>query len=413
MQGDSAAYHGYWGLDFTRVDPHLGTNADFAAFVECAHRLGLKVYLDIVVNHTADVILLSGGSSYRTPEETPYRDCKGKPYSAQRYAGGKRFPVPFGPLPAARADRASGEAGPQASGVAERRQAIPQPRRHRVLVVLARVLRAGRLLRARRRLHGAAVRRGRARARCGATGSAPTRSTASASTPRSTSTARSSTPGCRRSVPLPAPPASPPSRSSARSSRPTLRRWRRSCASVACRTSSTSRCRTRSCATPAAPPARAASRRAWATTTTSGSANGVAPAPVTFLGNHDVGRAALKIKEQGGGEGAELLARDLLGHSLLYLLRGAPAVYYGDEVGMLGARRRQGGAPGPVPDERRGVADGGARGIAADRHRLVVRSRRASRVRAPSRARSAPRRALRARDRRVVRSRGHAKGRSS
>ena len=64
--------------------------------------------------------------------------------------------------------------------------------------------------------------------------------------------------------------------------------------------------------------------------------NGVAPAPVTFLGNHDVGRAALKIKEQGGGEGAELLARDLLGHSLLYLLRGAPAVYYGDEVGMLG-----------------------------------------------------------------------------
>ena len=61
--------------------------------------------------------------------------------------------------------------------------------------------------------------------------------------------------------------------------------------------------------------------------------NGVAPAPVTFLGNHDVGRAALKIKEQGGAEGAELLARDLLGHSLLYLLRGAPAVYYGDEVG--------------------------------------------------------------------------------
>jgi Alpha amylase, catalytic domain len=57
---------------------------------------------------------------------------------------------------------------------------------------------------------------------------------------------------------------------------------------------------------------------------------------VTFLGNHDVGRAALKISEQGGGEGSELLARDLLGHSLLYLLRGAPAVFYGDEVGMVG-----------------------------------------------------------------------------
>jgi hypothetical protein len=64
--------------------------------------------------------------------------------------------------------------------------------------------------------------------------------------------------------------------------------------------------------------------------------DGLAPTPVTFLGNHDIGRAALKISEQGGGEGAELLARDLLGHSLLYLLRGAPAVFYGDEVGMIG-----------------------------------------------------------------------------
>ena len=28
VQGDSAAYHGYWITDFTSVDPHLGTNAD-------------------------------------------------------------------------------------------------------------------------------------------------------------------------------------------------------------------------------------------------------------------------------------------------------------------------------------------------------------------------------------------------
>ena len=49
------SYHGYWGLDFTRVDPHLGTDDDFKAFADCAHGLGLKVYLDVVVNHTADV----------------------------------------------------------------------------------------------------------------------------------------------------------------------------------------------------------------------------------------------------------------------------------------------------------------------------------------------------------------------
>ena len=52
-RASSAAYHGYWIRDFTTVDPHLGTERDFAAFVDCAHRLGLKVYLDVVVNHTA------------------------------------------------------------------------------------------------------------------------------------------------------------------------------------------------------------------------------------------------------------------------------------------------------------------------------------------------------------------------
>lgn len=53
---ESAAYHGYWITDFTRVDPHLGANADFRALVEAAHARGIKVYLDIVINHTADVI---------------------------------------------------------------------------------------------------------------------------------------------------------------------------------------------------------------------------------------------------------------------------------------------------------------------------------------------------------------------
>ncbi|MFX4450844.1 alpha-amylase family glycosyl hydrolase, partial [Acinetobacter baumannii] len=52
---DSAGYHGYWITDFTRVDPHFGTNADFKALVDAAHAQGLKVYMDIVANHTADV----------------------------------------------------------------------------------------------------------------------------------------------------------------------------------------------------------------------------------------------------------------------------------------------------------------------------------------------------------------------
>lgn len=56
VQGGSAAYHGYWITDFTTIDPRWGTNAQFKSFVDCAHRLGLKVVLDIVVNHTGDII---------------------------------------------------------------------------------------------------------------------------------------------------------------------------------------------------------------------------------------------------------------------------------------------------------------------------------------------------------------------
>jgi glycosidase len=54
--GESAGYHGYWITDFTQVDPHFGTNADFKALVDAAHARGMKVYMDIIANHTADVI---------------------------------------------------------------------------------------------------------------------------------------------------------------------------------------------------------------------------------------------------------------------------------------------------------------------------------------------------------------------
>jgi len=63
---ESAGYHGYWITDFTHVDPHFGTDADFKALVDAAHARGMKVYMDIVANHTADVI------KYR---ECPANDC--------------------------------------------------------------------------------------------------------------------------------------------------------------------------------------------------------------------------------------------------------------------------------------------------------------------------------------------------
>ena len=63
-----AGYHGYWGKDFLNVDPHLGTHEDLLALSACAKKLGLKLILDIVTNHTGDVIQYSGKTAF-LPEE--------------------------------------------------------------------------------------------------------------------------------------------------------------------------------------------------------------------------------------------------------------------------------------------------------------------------------------------------------
>ncbi len=93
VQASSAAYHGYWFLDITRPDPRVGTEAEFAAFVDCAHRLGIKVFVDIVVNHTADVIQYRQGNAYVPVEQVPYRTAAGKVFNPWRYARGTTFPT--------------------------------------------------------------------------------------------------------------------------------------------------------------------------------------------------------------------------------------------------------------------------------------------------------------------------------
>ena len=56
VQNGVSGYHGYWVLDFTEIDPHLGSNADLKSFIDSAHDRGIKVFFDIITNHTADVI---------------------------------------------------------------------------------------------------------------------------------------------------------------------------------------------------------------------------------------------------------------------------------------------------------------------------------------------------------------------
>jgi alpha-amylase len=49
--GISYGYHGYWAKDFTRIDANLGTEADLRALVDAAHARGIRVLLDVVMNH--------------------------------------------------------------------------------------------------------------------------------------------------------------------------------------------------------------------------------------------------------------------------------------------------------------------------------------------------------------------------
>ncbi len=89
----SAAYHGYWITDFTDVDPHFGTKRELRAFVDAAHARGIKVYFDIVLNHTADVIKYAEPSeSYISKDSEPYRDAAGTPFDDRDYAGTNSFP---------------------------------------------------------------------------------------------------------------------------------------------------------------------------------------------------------------------------------------------------------------------------------------------------------------------------------
>ena len=53
--GNTYAYHGYWAKDWTALDPNFGTFKELSAMVEAAHNRGIRVLMDVVVNHTGPV----------------------------------------------------------------------------------------------------------------------------------------------------------------------------------------------------------------------------------------------------------------------------------------------------------------------------------------------------------------------
>ena len=89
----SAGYHGYWITDFTQLDPHFGTNDELRELVEGAHARGIKVFFDVITNHTADVIDYAEGIyDYVSKAEEPYWDADGLEFDDADYAGSDDFP---------------------------------------------------------------------------------------------------------------------------------------------------------------------------------------------------------------------------------------------------------------------------------------------------------------------------------
>ncbi|MEU3856037.1 pullulanase-type alpha-1,6-glucosidase [Streptomyces sp. NPDC028722] len=91
----SAGYHGYWITDFTQVDPHFGTNQDLKNLISKAHAKGMKVFFDVITNHTADLVDYREKSyGYLSKGAFPYLTADGRPFDdADRAAGGKGFPA--------------------------------------------------------------------------------------------------------------------------------------------------------------------------------------------------------------------------------------------------------------------------------------------------------------------------------
>ncbi|WP_345021216.1 pullulanase-type alpha-1,6-glucosidase [Streptomyces shaanxiensis] len=91
----SAAYHGYWITDFTQVDPHFGTNKDLETLISKAHAKGMKVFFDVITNHTADVVDYEEKSyGYLSKGAFPYLTKDGEPFDDADYADGRSgFPA--------------------------------------------------------------------------------------------------------------------------------------------------------------------------------------------------------------------------------------------------------------------------------------------------------------------------------
>ena len=50
--GNTYGFHGYWTKDWTAIEPNFGTEAALRTLVETAHANGIRIVMDVVLNHT-------------------------------------------------------------------------------------------------------------------------------------------------------------------------------------------------------------------------------------------------------------------------------------------------------------------------------------------------------------------------
>lgn len=95
--GEQYSYHGYWAKDFEKLDSHLGTLEDFKALIDKAHDNGIKIMVDVVLNHAGYGMKASDANSSsltnyptvadRTVFSGMFRDSSGSDAQTQELSG--------------------------------------------------------------------------------------------------------------------------------------------------------------------------------------------------------------------------------------------------------------------------------------------------------------------------------------
>ena len=94
--GQQYSYHGYWAKDFESLDPHLGTLDDLKELIDTAHDNGIKIMVDVVLNHAGygmkEVEENSAAPNYPTDDDRAaftgmFREKSGSDFETEEVSG--------------------------------------------------------------------------------------------------------------------------------------------------------------------------------------------------------------------------------------------------------------------------------------------------------------------------------------